>query len=126
MASQTAWGPLFTSQRFYGRSRCGRGYGAAEISGDNGIAGSFELRLTSKRTFPLSLATAIMHYGFRRSWNDGYHPWDGLSLISVGGGIRLFFGDDLQADIAVAFPLSYSPRRIRSGARDCCSRCLTP
>ena len=41
MASQTASGPLFTSQQFYlGGAAFGRGYGAAELSGDNGLAGS--------------------------------------------------------------------------------------
>jgi hemolysin activation/secretion protein len=44
-ASQIASGPLYTSQQFYlGGWAFGRGYGAAEISGDNGLAGSFELR----------------------------------------------------------------------------------
>jgi hemolysin activation/secretion protein len=53
MASQTASGPLFTSQQFYlGGAAFGRGYGAAEISGDNGLAGSFELRF-DQREFPL-------------------------------------------------------------------------
>jgi hemolysin activation/secretion protein len=109
MASQTASGPLFTSQQFYlGGAAFGRGYGAAEISGDNGIAGSFELRFDQQAR--LSYLSRLQFYAFTDSgvvWNDGYHPWDGISLISVGGGIRLFFGDDLQADIAVAFPLSY-------------------
>ena len=51
-------------------------------------------------------------------WNDGYHPWDGLSLTSAGGGIRFFLWDDLQADIGVAFPLSYrAPDNTRRDAR---------
>jgi hemolysin activation/secretion protein len=63
----------------------------------------------------------MQFYAFSDSgvvWNDGYHPWDGLSLISAGGGVRFFFGDDLQADIAVAFPLSYrSPDNSERSAR---------
>jgi hemolysin activation/secretion protein len=109
MASQTASGPLFTSQQFYlGGTAFGRGYGTAEISGDNGVAGSFELRFDQQTS--LSYLSGLQLYAFTDSgvvWNDGYHPWDGLSLISAGGGVRFFFGDDLQADIAVAFPLSY-------------------
>jgi hypothetical protein len=51
-------------------------------------------------------------------WNDGYHPWDGLSLTSAGGGIRFFLWDDLRADIGVAFPLSYrAPDNRRRDAR---------
>jgi hemolysin activation/secretion protein len=109
MASQTASGPLFTSQQFYlGGAAFGRGYGTAEISGDNGVAGSFELRFDQQAN--LSHLSRLQFYAFTDSgvvWNDGYHPWDGLSLISVGGGVRFFFSEDLQADIAVAFPLSY-------------------
>jgi hemolysin activation/secretion protein len=109
MASQTASGPLFTSQQFYlGGAAFGRGYGTAEISGDNGLAGSFELRFDQ----PVNLAylSRLQFYAFTDSgvvWNDGYHPWDGLSLVSAGGGVRFFFTEDLQADITVAFPLSY-------------------
>jgi hemolysin activation/secretion protein len=109
MASQTASGPLLTSQQFYlGGAAFGRGYGTAEISGDNGVAGSFELRFDQQAN--LSYLSRLQFYAFTDSgvvWNDGYHPWDGLSLISVGGGVRFFFSEDLQADIAVAFPLSY-------------------
>ena len=51
-AGQWASGPLFTSQQFYlGGLAFGRGYGSAEISGDNGIAGSFELRFDHKLNY---------------------------------------------------------------------------
>ena len=32
---------------------------------------------------------------------------DGYALTSAGAGVRFFLGDDLQADIGVAAPLSY-------------------
>jgi hemolysin activation/secretion protein len=120
MASQTASGPLFTSQQFYiGGAAFGRGYGAAELSGDNGVAGSFELRFDQKPNW--RYLSGIQLYVFTDSgvvWNDGYHPWDGLSLTSAGGGIRFFLWDDLQADIGVAFPLSYrAPDNTRRDAR---------
>jgi len=109
MASQTASGPLFTSQQFYlGGAAFGRGYGAAEISGDNGLAGSFELRFDQRPNFRYLAGYEL--YGFVDAgavWNDGYRLGDGLALTSAGGGIRFFFWDDLQADIGVAFPLSY-------------------
>jgi hemolysin activation/secretion protein len=120
MASQTASGPLFTSQQFYlGGAAFGRGYGAAELSGDNGVAGSFELRFDQRPNW--RYLSGIQLYAFTDSglvWNDGYHPWDGLSLTSAGGGIRFFLWDDLQADIGVAFPLTYSaPDNQRRRAR---------
>jgi hemolysin activation/secretion protein len=108
-AGQIASGPLFTSQQFYlGGAAFGRGYGSAEISGDNGIAGSLELRFDQKLNF--QYLTGYQFYGFvdaGTAWNDGYSYADGLALTSAGAGVRFFLGGDLQADIAVAFPLSY-------------------
>ncbi|MGH6739915.1 MAG: ShlB/FhaC/HecB family hemolysin secretion/activation protein, partial [Bradyrhizobium sp.] len=109
MASQTASGPLYTSQQFYlGGAAFGRGYGAAELSGDNGLAGSFELRFDQRPNFHYLAGYQL--YAFVDAgavWNDGYGIGDGLGLTSAGGGIRFFFWDDFQADIGVAFPLSY-------------------
>jgi hemolysin activation/secretion protein len=108
-AGQTASGPLFTSQQFYlGGIAFGRGYGSAEISGDNGLAGSAELRFDQKTS--LQYLSGYQIYGFVDSgaaWNDGYRLSDGLSLISAGAGVRLFLADGLQADIGAAAPLSY-------------------
>lgn len=108
-AGQIASGPLFTSQQFYlGGAAFGRGYGSAEISGDNGVGGSFELRFDQGLNF--RYLTGYQLYGFidaGAAWNDGYSYSDGLALTSTGAGVRFFLGADLQADIAVAFPLSY-------------------
>jgi hemolysin activation/secretion protein len=108
-AGQVASGPLFLSQQFYlGGAAFGRGYGSAEISGDNGIAGSLELRFDQKLNY--QYLTGYQLYGFTdagTAWNDGFRPADGYALTSAGGGVRFFFGPDLQADIGVAVPLSY-------------------
>lgn len=108
-AGQVASGPLFTSQQFYvGGAAFARGYGSAEISGDNGMAGSLELRYDQKLTF--KYLTGYQLYGFvdaGTAWNDGYRYTDGFALTSAGAGVRFFLGDDLRADIAVAAPLSY-------------------
>ena len=119
-ASQAASRPLFTSQQFYlGGIAFGRGYGTAEISGDNGLAGSFELRFDQKVNF--RCWSGYQLYSFADAgavWNYGYRPSDGLSLSSAGAGIRLFLWDDLQADFGVAFPLSYrAPDNDRRSAR---------
>jgi len=108
-AGQWASGPLFTSQQFYlGGLAFGRGYGSAEISGDNGIAGSFELRFDQKLNY--RYWSGYQLYSFvdaGAAWNAGYNMNEGLSLTSVGGGVRMFLFDDWQADIGVAVPLSY-------------------
>ncbi len=108
-AGQIASGPLFLSQQFYlGGAAFGRGYGSAETSGDNGMAGSFELRFDQKLNF--RYLTGYQIYGFVDAgvaWNDGFSYTDGIALSSAGAGVRFFLGSDLQADLAVAFPLSY-------------------
>ncbi|WFU19465.1 ShlB/FhaC/HecB family hemolysin secretion/activation protein [Bradyrhizobium sp. CB3481] len=119
-AGQAASGPLFTSQQFYlGGLAFGRGYGSAEISGDNGLAGSVELRFDQKTS--LRYLSGYQLYGFVDSgvaWNDGYRPSDGITLVSAGAGVRFFMLDGLQADIGVAAPLSYrAPDNPTRGAR---------
>ena len=108
-AGQMASGPMYLSQQFYlGGIAFARGYGAAEISGDNGIAGSLELRYDQKLTY--KYLTGFQLYSFVDSglvWWDGYRPSDGTALTSAGGGVRLFLGGDLQADLGVAVPLGY-------------------
>ena len=108
-AGQMASGPMFLSQQFYiGGLAFGRGYGAAEISGDNGVAGSFELRFDQKLNY--KYWTGFQLYSFVDSglvWWDGVRPSDGTALTSAGGGVRLFLGGDLQADLGVAVPLGY-------------------
>ena len=108
-ASQTASRPLFISQQFYlGGAAFGRGYGAAEISGDNGLAGSLELRFDQKLNFRYWTGYQLYAFGDAGAvWNDGYRLSDGLSLTSAGIGARFFLPDDLQADLGVAVPLSY-------------------
>ncbi|MBR1130172.1 ShlB/FhaC/HecB family hemolysin secretion/activation protein [Bradyrhizobium iriomotense] len=108
-ASQTASRPLFTSQQFYlGGAAFGRGYGAAEISGDNGLAGSLELRFDQKLNFRYWSGYQLYAFGDAGAvWNDGYRLSDGLSLTSAGAGVRFFLWDDVQADFGVAVPLSY-------------------
>src|SRR5216684_4303419 len=119
-AGQIASGPLFTSQQFYlGGAAFGRGYGSAEISGDHGIAGSFELRFDQKLNY--RYWSGYQLYSFvdaGAAWNDGFGINDGLALTSAGGGVRFFLWDSLQADIGVAFPLSYrAPDNERRSAR---------
>ena len=108
-ASQMANAALFTSQQFYlGGAAFGRGYGAAEISGDNGLAGSLELRYDHKlnyRYWPGFQLYSFVDEG--AVWNYGYNLTDGLALTSVGAGARFFFCEDITADVGVAFPLSY-------------------
>jgi hemolysin activation/secretion protein len=117
-AGQVASGPMFLSQQFYlGGAAFGRGYGAAEVSGDNGMAGSLELRFDQKLNS--KYITSYRLYSFIDSgvaWNTGFNYTDGISLVSAGGGIRFFLINNTQADLSVAVPLSY--RAPDNSARD--------
>jgi hemolysin activation/secretion protein len=108
-AGQAASGPLYLSQQFYlGGAAFGRGYAAAETSGDNGMAGTVELRFDQKLNS--QFMTGYQLYSFVDSgvaWNAGYNYTDGISLTSVGGGIRFFLANNTQADLAIAVPLTY-------------------
>ncbi|MET0676488.1 MAG: ShlB/FhaC/HecB family hemolysin secretion/activation protein [Bradyrhizobium sp.] len=108
-AGQTASGPMYLSQQFYlGGGAFGRGYGAAQISGDNGVAGSLEVRFDHKLNY--KYWTGFQLYSFVDSglvWWDGLRPYEGTALTSAGGGVRLFLGGDLQADLGIAVPLGY-------------------
>ena len=108
-AGQVASTALLSSQEFYlGGPLFGRGYEAAEISGDNGIAGSMEIRFDQKVSN--SLLESYQLYGFVdggavRDFRAGSDKT--ISLSSAGGGIRFTFKEDFQADVGMAFPLTY-------------------
>ena len=107
-ASQYASTVLLTSQQFYiGGAAFGRGYDSALISGDNGIAGSLEIRYDQDLSY--RYLKGFQLYGFFDAgnvWNSGFSFSNGLTLDSVGAGVRFFFNDNLRADVGFAFPLS--------------------
>jgi hemolysin activation/secretion protein len=109
-AGQYASTELLTSQQFYlGGASFARGYGNAEISGDNAMAAAVELRFDG--AFKSPWVRGYQFYAFVETgtaWNVGYRYTDGLSLTSAGAGLRLFLNDDLRADIGVGVPLSFS------------------
>ncbi|MGJ5207605.1 ShlB/FhaC/HecB family hemolysin secretion/activation protein [Bradyrhizobium sp. HKCCYLR20261] len=119
-AGQLASGPLYNSQQFYlGGFAYGRGYGSAEISGDNGVAGTFEVRFEQKPDWTyLKSYQLYSFFDAGLAWNDGFRPSDGVALTSAGGGVRFTFPNDWRADLGVAFPLSYrAPDNSTRGAR---------
>lgn len=118
-AGQVASTTLLTSQQFYlGGPAFGRGYFSGDLSGDDGIAGSLELRFDQRANTDFFKGYQL--YGFvdrGTAWfRNGTEEW--FSLTSAGGGVRLYFADALQADFAIAVPLDYrSPYNIESNPR---------
>lgn len=83
-----------------------RGYDSSERSGDQGVMGSAELRYDVKR--PLGIADRAQLYAF----GDGgvvrsiVSDWDGGSLASTGGGVRIDFNKTIGATAEIAVPLT--------------------
>jgi len=109
-AGQFSSAPMLLSQQFYlGGAAFGRGYDSAEVSGDNGVAGTFELRFDQPLNF--AYLTRYQFYGFVDSgavWNHGFGISDGTSLTSAGAGVRVYLRDQIEAGFAVAKPLTYA------------------
>lgn len=103
-SGQLASTVLLTSQQFY---LGGAAYGPGYYSGDNGIAGSVELRFD--QTLQSDMVKGYQLYGFvdrGAVWNFDSKN-DVFSLSSVGAGVRLYLADQLQAGVAVAVPFRY-------------------
>lgn len=107
-AGQIASAPLMFSQQFYlGGAAFGRGFDAGEISGDNGLAGTVELRFD--QTLPNRIWTGYQLYSFVDSgavWNHNDY-FGVLHLVSVGLGARFYMAGGWQGGVAIAFPVSY-------------------
>jgi len=109
LAGQKASTPLLVSEQFpLGGARFGRAYDPAEIAGDDGIAGSLELRFGRSAQQPWLRSYQI--YGFYdlgAVWNMGVSDTTRQqSLASAGGGFRLFLPHDVVATLEIARPLT--------------------
>jgi hemolysin activation/secretion protein len=117
-AGQWASAPLLTSQQFYlGGPIFGRGYYSGDLSDDNGVAGSAELRLDQKLTNDFLKGYQL--YGFVDGgavWNHGAGRGDVLSLSSAGAGVRFYLAHEFLADFMVATPMRFTaPTDINHG-----------
>ena len=108
-AGQWASSALLASQEFYiGGQLFGRGYETGELSGDNGVAGSFEMRFDQKLNGKMLKGYQL--YGFAdggavRNFQNGGDSAN--SLASAGGGVRFNLAGGVEADIGIAVPLTY-------------------
>jgi hemolysin activation/secretion protein len=119
LASQIASGPLYSSEQFgYGGQAYGRAYDNSEITGDQGINGSVELRYSGIAPLstepPPGLSTVYnvqpVPYGFYdigAVWNMGSDqtmPY--ASGSSAGAGFRLLTDFGLSSNFGLGFPLT--------------------
>lgn len=107
---------LLSSEEFaVGGWSLGRGYDPSEITGDDGISGRLELQWTNPGQLHSVYYERYQAYGFYdigSVWNaDATTSADGRnSLASTGLGVRFNFVQNVQGDIAVAFPLTETVR----------------
>jgi len=107
LQGQYAFGPLFASEEFgFGGGQMGRGYDPSEITGDRGIAATFELR---KNLEIKGLNAALQPYGFfdfGKVWNIDPSSKNQVSAASSGVGLRTGLSSGWSADINFSTPLT--------------------
>lgn len=106
-AGQIASTALLASEEFYLGSAFGRGFWGADVSGDNGVGGSFELRFD--QVLNHAWLTGYQLYGYvdrTDAWNF-HSTGEALSLTLAGAGVRFYLPYDLQLGIEGAVPLEY-------------------
>lgn len=100
--------PLLSAEEFaLGGSAFGRAYDFSEITGDDGIAGSVELRYGKRLNQEILKAFQI--YGFYdlgAVWNDDAPGDSRESLASAGVGVRLTLPQSIFATAEIAKPLT--------------------
>ena len=104
---QYAWSPLLASEQFgFGGQAFGRAYDPSEITGDDGLAGSAELRYNAFRLNDYRMS--LMPFTFSdigKVWNisPGGEP---ASAASAGGGVVLRSDYGPQLTLTGAEPLT--------------------
>jgi hemolysin activation/secretion protein len=99
---------LLSEQFSLGGSRFGRGYDPAELTGDDALAGTVELRYGHGVEWDILRSFQLyLFYDLGAVWNHGA---DSLlrraSLASAGGGVRLTLEQDFFVSLEIAKPLT--------------------
>lgn len=108
-SGQYSFQPLLATEQFsIGGPLYGRGYGPAEIVGDEGLAGKIELRIdTQPQKYFLQAVEYYVFYDAGAIWNrDTFNNPSRQDLTSTGGGLRLYFTPKVYGELYIAKPLS--------------------
>ncbi|MEY4720708.1 MAG: hypothetical protein RIQ46_433 [Pseudomonadota bacterium] len=101
-----------------GNYTIGRGLDPGTVMGDNGLGGSLELRLGQLRP-RTDKSLVLQPYAFLdAAWawaNDGGITADPSRVTSAGGGVRLRWGDRIDANLLLAAPLERAGLQTRRG-----------
>jgi len=118
--AQYAFDPLLTYEEFSaGNYSIGRGYDPGIIVGDSGVGFSIEARLSELAPASRS-ALAWQPYAFLDAawvWNRDAAAGtiNPDKLYSIGGGVRVAWGDHARADLAVVQPLHRTAAQTSKG-----------
>ncbi len=101
--------PLFSAEEFgYGGQRFGRAYDPSEITGDQGVAASLELRyqgIEPNDCLGLSCVPFVF-YDAGKVWNEDTTGAVDESAMSAGLGVLLEHNSGAYGSLGVAFPLT--------------------
>jgi hemolysin activation/secretion protein len=110
MEGQLASRPLLSSEEMgLGGTSFLRGYDYWEVAGDQGVAGSAELRYDLGGLFRPLRKVQIYGYADAGTVGNLQNGPGGASLASAGGGVRFSLRDGLEAGAELGIPLRASP-----------------
>jgi len=109
-SAQASAEALLISQQFYlGGGAFGRAFQSGWLAGDNGIAGSAELRYDRGVNLPFLKNVQLFSFIEGGAVRNYAMPKDVVqSLSAIGGGVRLQLNDSVEAGVTIAAPLSYN------------------
>ncbi len=114
VSGQAADTVLFSSEQFgFGGQAFGRGYDPSEFTGDNGVAGSVELRYLELPSLEFLRGEPYGFYDIGKVWNNDATP--SASGASAGFGIRVESVLGLSGNFTVAEPLTHRLEDPESG-----------
>jgi hemolysin activation/secretion protein len=105
---QFAFDTLLSDAEFrVGGDLFGRGYDPSELAGDHGVGATAELRYTGTTDWPIFPQYQFYtFYDFGAVWNKDPGLGQRESLVSLGGGVRTRFFENMYADVEVARPMT--------------------
>lgn len=106
VSGQYAWTPLLSSEQFgYGGQAFGRAYDPSEITGNNGVATSLELRYIGLPEWNALFLQPFSFYDFGKVWQTGGAA-ENISGSSVGAGLKFLYNQHVSGYLAAAIPLT--------------------
>jgi hemolysin activation/secretion protein len=107
LSGQKASGSLYSSEEFgYGGNAIGRAYDTSEISGDDGLSGSLEMRYQGLQPIHQTALVPYAFYDIGKVWNANPGQPEQISGASVGPGIRIQSASGISGNFYVAEPLT--------------------